>query len=324
MDFLGINMDFYNYVIDFRVSEDYNGYIKRFRGVESMRTSVVWDGRDDIPYRTDNDNYLYINSCSLDNYRLQQADDFYLDRKRDDWYLLYFTGGSATVTFDENKYKIGKGDIVLYEPGCAQLLHRRREDDSSNCYVHFGGYAVREMLSDCGLTKSGVYNIGDDPLVRDSFNHLIAAFTLGNDTSYVNYLFTKILMHIGAHRKEAENRVPLTESYDTKVLMGLMRLDWEAERTVRAGMKKYADISGYGTSQFARSFKNTTGKTPAKYIIESKIEKAKEIILTTSIPMNQVAALCGYNDPLYFSRIFKKRVGVSPREYRKNRGLKQL
>lgn len=282
-----------------------------------MRTSFTWNGNDDIPYRTDNDNYLYINSCSIDNYRLQNADDFYLDRVRDDWYLMYFTDGCARVEFDGVGCTAKKGDILLYEPGYTQKIHRRREDDSSNCYVHFGGYAVREMLSDCGLTKSGLYRIGEDPLVRDSFTHLIAAFTLGNDTAYVNYLFTKILMHIGAHKEEASGRIPLTEAYDTKVLMGLMRLDWEAQRNERAGMKKYADISCYGMSQFARSFKDTTGKTPTKYMIDSKISKAKDLLLTTSLPMNQIASLCGYNDPLYFSRIFKKRVGTSPREYRK-------
>ncbi len=286
-----------------------------------MRTSVIWDGRDDIPYRADNDNYLHINSCSLDNYRLQRADDSYLDRKRDDWYLLYFTGGKATATFDGKDYTVGKGDLVLFEPGYPQKMHKRREDDSSDYYVHFTGYAVREMLSDCGLTKSGVYRIGEDPLVRDSFVHLIVAFTLGNDIPYINYLFTKILIHISAHSEKAKDRIPLTEAYDTKVIMGLMRLDWEAERQERQGTKRYADISGYGMSQFVRSFKHTTGRTPTKYIIDSKIAKARELLLTTSLPMNQVASLCGYNDPLYFSRIFKKRVGASPREYRKNNGL---
>lgn len=287
-----------------------------------MRTSLIWDGRDDIPYRIDSDSYLYINSCSIDNYRLQYADDFYLDRVRGDWYLIYFTGGRATVSFDGEETEAVSGDLLLYEPGCRQKLHRRREDDSSSLYVHFGGYAVREMLSGCGLTKSGIYRLGDDPLLRDTFVHLIVAFTLGNDEAYISFLFSKLLMHIGAHREEAKNRIPLTEAYDTKVLMGLLRLDWEAERQAHPGTKRYADISGYGMSQFVRSFKDTTGKTPTKYVIDSKIAKAKEILTTTSLPMNQVASLCGYNDPLYFSRIFKKRVGVSPREYRREFGIR--
>ncbi len=282
-----------------------------------MRTSTIWDGHDDIPYRTDNNNYLYINSCSMDSYRLQGVDDFYLDRKRDDWYLMYFTAGRANVVFDGKEYTVKKGDILLFEPGYPQKLHRKREDDAVNYYVHFGGYAASEILRDCGLARSGIYNLGEDPLVLDTFVHLIVAFTLGNDIPYVNYLFSKILMHISAHREEAQNRVHMTEAYDNKVIMGLMRLDWEAKHSENPTMKKYADISGYGMSQFVRSFKATTGKTPTRYMIDSKISKAKELLLTTSLPMNQVASLCGYNDPLYFSRIFKKRVGVSPREYRK-------
>ena len=87
-----------------------------------MRTSAIWDGRDDIPYRTDNDNYLHINSCSLDSYRHQQADDSYLDRTRNDWYLIYFTGGKATATFDGKDYTVGKGDLLLFEPGYPQKM----------------------------------------------------------------------------------------------------------------------------------------------------------------------------------------------------------
>lgn len=283
-----------------------------------MRTSVIWDGSEDISFRVDNDNYLYVNSCSMDSYRLQGVDDFYLDRKRGDWYLIYYTAGTAIAVFDGKQYTVKTGDVLLFEPGYPQNIYKRREDGAVSYYVHFGGYAVREMLKDCGLDKSGVYSLGEDPLVLDTFAHLIVAFTLGNDTSYVNYLFTKILMHIGAHRDEAKNRIPMTEAYGNKVIMGLMRLDWEAKITPNP-TKKYADLSGYGMSQFVKSFKATTGKTPTRYMIDSKIAKAKEILVTTSLPMDQVASLCGYADPLYFSRIFKKRVGISPREYRKSK-----
>lgn len=70
------------------------------------------------------------------------------------------------------------------------------------------------------------------------------------------------------------------------------------------------------SSYFSRMFRQEEGKTLILYITEKRIEKAKQYIENTQTNLTDVAFLVGYDDYTYFSRVFKKSTGLSPREYR--------
>ena len=55
-----------------------------------------------------------------------------------------------------------------------------------------------------------------------------------------------------------------------------------------------------------------------EYVTEIRIEKAKELLLKPELSMKEICAMTGYSDPNYFSRSFKKNVGVTPTEYKEN------
>ena len=66
-----------------------------------------------------------------------------------------------------------------------------------------------------------------------------------------------------------------------------------------------------------RLFHSVTGRPPIDYLNYYRVERATELILTTNKNMTDIALQCGFNDPCYFSRCFRKYKGLSPREYRK-------
>ena len=70
---------------------------------------------------------------------------------------------------------------------------------------------------------------------------------------------------------------------------------------------------------FDRSFKHVTKVTPMQYIIQLRMTNALNLLDNTSYNIIQVANAVGYDDAYYFSRLFKKNVGVSPTEYRKRK-----
>lgn len=78
----------------------------------------------------------------------------------------------------------------------------------------------------------------------------------------------------------------------------------------------YAQIAlEYGMSQkkFREVFKAMMKKTPKEYAIDQKMEKARELLETGKYRVNEVAYLVGYDDVFYFSKLFKKKMGISPR-----------
>lgn len=79
-----------------------------------------------------------------------------------------------------------------------------------------------------------------------------------------------------------------------------------------------SDKFGYSPSYICNLFRTIKGVPPVKYLNAIRINKAKELISQQpDFLLREIAAIVGYDDPLYFSRIFKKETGFGPKEYRK-------
>jgi two-component system response regulator YesN len=78
-----------------------------------------------------------------------------------------------------------------------------------------------------------------------------------------------------------------------------------------------ADRFNLSEGYFYRQFKNFTGESPLKYLNSIRIKKAVFYLENTRFPVKQIANMCGFHDPYYFSRAFSKALKVSPQQYRK-------
>lgn len=67
---------------------------------------------------------------------------------------------------------------------------------------------------------------------------------------------------------------------------------------------------------FHRAFRKRTGQTPHDYLNQMRIGRASNLLLQSSLPLSRISEMCGYKDPLYFSRAFKKTKAMSPSEFR--------
>jgi len=77
--------------------------------------------------------------------------------------------------------------------------------------------------------------------------------------------------------------------------------------------------SGMSRTRFHERFQRALGMAPMQYVRHLRVEKAKELLLTTALPVGEVAAAVGYDDPFHFSRVFRGLAGNSPTDYRGRR-----
>jgi len=83
------------------------------------------------------------------------------------------------------------------------------------------------------------------------------------------------------------------------------------------GLTDLAAIVGMSTFHFCRAFKASTGEPPHRWRIARRIERARELLEHTDVPVTEIAAQVGYDDPTLLARAFRKALGVCPSEYRR-------
>ena len=107
-----------------------------------------------------------------------------------------------------------------------------------------------------------------------------------------------------------------TKTYHTKAHMGMI----DVTEDFRHAVEEAARQAGVSRSCLYRAFQAEFGCSPSAYLIRYRIQRAAQLLRHSTLPISAVAASVGFEDPLYFSRAFRRAVGQSPTEYRQQNG----
>ncbi|MBR5449609.1 MAG: helix-turn-helix transcriptional regulator, partial [Clostridia bacterium] len=164
-------------------------------------------------------------------------------------------------------------------------------------------------------------HISGDGSIEHFFTDLHLEYTnkqIGADMATKGILYTLLtyLYRYYPYEVEGARGGPMT----AEVLERLERVityisEHYAEKITTATLAEMCYIS---EAHFCRFFKNAVGKTVIKYINEYRVEKATVLLLNTGGSVAEIAAEVGFEDPNYFSRVFRSVMGISPAEYRQS------
>lgn len=84
----------------------------------------------------------------------------------------------------------------------------------------------------------------------------------------------------------------------------------------RTELPKLARLSGSSVAKYSQQFRQKTGTSPINYFLRMKIRHACGLLAETSLRVEEIANAVGFEDPFYFSRIFRQIMGLSPRKFR--------
>jgi transcriptional regulator GlxA family with amidase domain len=77
-----------------------------------------------------------------------------------------------------------------------------------------------------------------------------------------------------------------------------------------------AEVAGLSVCHFARMFKQTVGVSPNRYVLQCRIEWARELLADTDMPLSEIAIVTGFSDQSHYTRWFREIIGVTPGSYR--------
>ena len=85
------------------------------------------------------------------------------------------------------------------------------------------------------------------------------------------------------------------------------------------GLRRLAAIAGLSPHHFATAFRRSTGLPPHRYVLERRIERAKELLADPRRPLAEVACALGFPSQAHFTTVFRRLVGITPGAYRNGR-----
>lgn len=233
----------------------------------------------------------------------------------DDCLLLYCTAGRGWLETDDGREDIAAGTLVVLPPGVAHRYAADARDPWSLWWVHFNGEALPAMLELLGPGERRAVAIGLQAGLVSEFRALLAAQQTGyaidawvHAAARLRVLLTLIAMKLP---RAGEAR---SERLDVERVTAWMRE--HVGRPVELS-ELAAATSGLSIFHFSRRFRAATGMAPIQYFIHLRMEHACRLLDLSGEPVHAVARRLGYDDPYYFSRLFRKVIGVSPSDYRK-------
>lgn len=240
---------------------------------------------------------LQVNCCGV------VADQvFNSQRVRRDFYLMYALKGEIVT----KNFTLFPGDMVIFEPG--YVYSYQSTQPATYLWVHFTGAEACELIGVSRLKCNAGIHIGLHEEVNDCFRKLFREFILHDEAAdrISNCLLQEILALSGRFA-EGKGHTPLKA-------LEYIHSHIHEEIVV----EELAQLERMSATAFRMAFKQHTGTAPNDYIIAQKLSAACRLLAQTDSSVSEVAMEVGYHDPYYFSRVFKKKMGIAPLRYRKN------
>ena len=260
---------------------------------------------------------LIVTSCGT--YRLYTRPSLptFRPRGRLDYQLIYIVAGKAHFFFGDNEEIVTAGHMVLYRPKELQKYIYYLQDQTEVYWVHFTGGNVKNILRSYGISDNQkIFSCGSNLDYQNHFRSMIEELQLCRDDypemleMNLRQIFIKLHRQLTSASK-VENSI-LAEEMDKAMLY------FNKHYSDDISIEDFAASMHMSTSWFIRNFKQYTGQTPMQYILSIRIVNAENLLENTDYNLSEISRIIGYENPLYFSRIFKKQKGLSPSEYRKS------
>ena len=265
-----------------------------------------------------------------------------------DFEMIFVTKGSLRVLTERSSYLIKEGCLHIMPPF---VRHRRIVPDGviTNYFSVHLDFMFDESSSDFSAAEiyqapcdNKLNTVPDNEILIEGRKNykleivdLVESYEVRNKARFIE-LFNKMFE---AYQVGEPSSFLKTKAYMTLIIAEFIEdLQLQCERItdgadyvsqfVDYAMNHYSDGIDLGEivkefnispSRFRAVFKKQMNRTPWEYVIDCRIEQAKKLFITGKYNMSEVSYMVGYDDIHYFSRLFKKKVGLAPTEFLKNR-----
>ncbi len=234
---------------------------------------------------------------------------------RDHYLIHYISAGCGTYVHGDHSYDLHEGDLFLVTPG--ELIHYRadRDDPWEYCWVGFNGTDARRLVTMAGFSP-------DEPVLHSSTPEetkrlLMAIAEVSGSGAADDAQMVGCLYHFLAHLIRLNGQNAVGNPHQEYVANALRFIQYNYANDI--GISDIARYVGISRSQLYRAFLEDFGISPHTYLQRYRINEACSLLRNPNYSIAEVAGSVGFNDPLYFSRVFKTIKQCPPSAYQREK-----
>ena len=231
-------------------------------------------------------------------------------------YILHLVvSGKGTYITPDGSFELSEGDMFLIRPYTEIEYYADENDPWEYLWVNFTGADAEILLKRTDFTLENPVIHNCNPEIKSTLEDIIAnAGTTRYETTALTgrlYILLSLLMK---HSRRASS---LSSREQEKRRIIKAAKDFVATNyPISVSVEDIAAAANVSRTTLFRIFKSELNTTPVDYLTFYRITQAKQLLSETGLPVTAVARSSGYEDNLYFSRVFRKITGFTPTEYR--------
>lgn len=228
--------------------------------------------------------------------------------------ILYCTAGKGRLETENQHLQVAPGDVMLLPKGTPHHYQADARSPWTLYWAHFDGANSEHHFQHITNNEKRYWvHVGIHSRLINEFDHLFAA----RNTGYNLHAFISASHTLGQILTQTASLFALNRGHNTpENLFDAVEKHMESVIDSHLELETLAAMAGMSKYHFSKKYKQVYGYSPIQHFIHRKMERACQLLDTSDMDINAVANAMGYEDAHYFSRLFKKTTGISPKHYR--------
>jgi len=233
--------------------------------------------------------------------------------------LIYCHSGYGILDYKNRIREVKRGDLVIIPPNEHYDFQTSTNKQNINAiyWINFEGSLAKDFAKRLLMKMDdGLAHIGIISSVLADFDGILALGSRGytaTNVIHAVHVFQQTLSNLALQLRLSSFNS--SSNFNLEAVENLMRENLHHELSLET-LAHYSQLS---TFHFSKKFKELTDTSPIQHFINMKIQRACSQLDNSDDTIKQISESLGYNDPYYFSRLFKKMIGISPKQYRDSR-----
>jgi len=240
---------------------------------------------------------------------------WYQTEKLENNLLAYCTKGNGILMISDEQIPVSGDQFFIIPKQSSFKFYSVIDANSRFLVLHFNGKNSDLLGKEFSMVRNLIPSVNNlvanrEMLFDEIFNNLSKGFHDEN-LEYVNFCFGHLLATFIYASKTSDDLADESNPVIRKSIEYMNR-----NLNLKLSLNQISKEAGYSATYFTTLFKKETNYSPLSYFSHLKIVKACEFLDHTRIKVKEISFTLGYTDPYYFTKDFKKKMGLSPRQYR--------